>query len=474
MPLKEKISKNSFLCYKLLTSQNKPVRHCNMEKKQIMVAIFAITAMIFSACSTNHKTVSGDKKYGKENKKSSFVTKDGTQFMREGKPYRYIGTNLWYASILASEGEGGNRERFCKELDHLKSIGITNLRIATGPDAGSDLANPAKPYLQTAPGIFNDTILKGLDFAIAELEKRGMTAVIYLNNAWDWSGGFGFYLKQCGYGDSPNTNEDGGYNRYVEYCSNFAREPKALEMYYSYIKSIISRTNSITGRAYRDEPAIMSWQLCNEPRAFSKENKELLAKWIAKAAALIKSIDNNHLVSTGSEGYIGCEVDAELCERIHADKNIDYLTIHIWPVNWGWAPRSNPDSGIGNACTESGKYIDEHIAMAKRIDKPLVIEEFGYSRKNNISGVDIPTESRDIFYSFIFEQVKKSADEKGPIAGCNFWGWGGSGRPRDLIWKPGDDYLCDPPHEPQGWYSVFDCDTTTIDIIKKYAIEINK
>ncbi|MBR6691457.1 MAG: cellulase family glycosylhydrolase [Bacteroidaceae bacterium] len=430
--------------------------------------------MIFSACSTNHKTVSGDKKYGKENKKSSFVTKDGTQFMREGKPYRYIGTNLWYASILASEGEGGNRERFCKEVDHLKSIGITNLRIATGPDAGSDLANPAKPYLQTAPGIFNDTILKGLDFAIAELEKRGMTAVIYLNNAWDWSGGFGFYLKQCGYGDSPNTNEDGGYNRYVEYCSNFAREPKALEMYYSYIKSIISRTNSITGRAYRDEPAIMSWQLCNEPRAFSKENMELLAKWIAKAAALIKSIDNNHLVSTGSEGYIGCEVDAELCERIHADKNIDYLTIHIWPVNWGWAPRSNPDSGIGNACTESGKYIDEHIAMAKRIDKPLVIEEFGYSRKNNISGVDIPTESRDIFYSFIFEQVKKSADEKGPIAGCNFWGWGGSGRPRDLIWKPGDDYLCDPPHEPQGWYSVFDCDTTTIDIIKKYAIEINK
>lgn len=445
-----------------------------MEKKQIMVAIFAITAMIFSACSTNHKTVSGDKKYGKENKKSSFVTKDGTQFMREGKPYRYIGTNLWYASILASEGEGGNRERFCKELDHLKSIGITNLRIATGPDAGSDLANPAKPYLQTAPGIFNDTILKGLDFAIAELEKRGMTAVIYLNNAWDWSGGFGFYLKQCGYGDSPNTNEDGGYNRYVEYCSNFAREPKALEMYYSYIKSIISRTNSITGRAYRDEPAIMSWQLCNEPRAFSKENKELLAKWIAKAAALIKSIDNNHLVSTGSEGYIGCEVDAELCERIHADKNIDYLTIHIWPVNWGWAPRSNPDSGIGNACTESGKYIDEHIAMAKRIDKPLVIEEFGYSRKNNISGIDIPTESRDIFYSFIFEQVKKSADEKGPIAGCNFWGWGGSGRPRDLIWKPGDDYLCDPPHEPQGWYSVFDCDTTTIEIIKEYARKINK
>ena len=445
-----------------------------MKNNHLKTAILAMATMILAACGTNSGAISSKVTDNNKKEKTGFVTKSGTQFIKDGKRYRYIGTNLWYASVLASTGEGGDRERFCKELDNLKAIGVNNLRILSGPDAGSDLANPAKPYLQKAPGVLNDTILEGLDFAIAELEKRDMTAVIYLNNAWDWSGGFGFYLKECGYGDSPNTNEDGGYNRYVDYCANFAREQKALDMYYSYIKQIVSRKNSITGRYYKDEPSIMSWQLCNEPRAFAKENKEAFAKWIAEAAALIKSIDSNHLVSTGSEGYIGCEVDAELCERIHADKNIDYLTIHIWPVNWGWAPRSNPDSGIDNACKESGKYIDEHIAMAKRVEKPLVIEEFGYSRQGNVSGTGIPTDSRDIFYSFIFEQVKKSADENGPIAGCNFWGWGGSGRPRDLVWQPGDDYLCDPPHEPQGWYSVFDCDTTTIDIIKKYAKEINR
>ena len=241
-------------------------------------------------------------------------------------------------------------------------------------------------------------------------------------------------------------------------------------MYYSYIKAIVSRKNSITGRYYKDEPAIMAWQLCNEPRPFAKDNKEAFATWISDAAALIKSIDPNHMVSTGSEGYIGCEVDMELCERIHADKNIDYLTIHIWPVNWGWAPRSNPDSGIENACLESGKYIAEHIALAKKLGKPLVIEEFGYSRKDNISGTEPTTGSRDIFYRFIFEQVKGGT----PIAGCNFWGWGGSGRPRDLVWKAGDDYLSDPPHEPQGWYSVFDCDTTTIEIIKEYSRAITE
>ena len=440
-------------------------------KNITLASLLAMAGIFMISCNGCQGNI---KENNRQKESAGIIKTEGTKFIKNGKPYSYIGTNLWYASILASEGEGGNRERFCKELDHLKSIGITNLRILSGPDAGSDLANPAKPYLQNRPGELNDTILQGLDFAISELEKRGMDAVIYLNNAWDWSGGFGFYLKECGYGDSPNTNEDGGYNRYVDYCANFAREPKALEMYYSYIKQIVSRKNSITGRLYKDEPAIMAWQLCNEPRAFSKENKELFAEWIAKAAALIKSIDSNHMVSTGSEGYIGCEVDAELCERIHSDKNIDYLTIHIWPVNWGWAPRSNPDSGIENACAKSAEYIAEHISMAERIGKPLVIEEFGYSRQGNVSGTDIPTGSRDIFYGFIFSQVKESVEKGGPIAGCNFWGWGGSGRPRDLVWQAGDDYLCDPPHEPQGWYSVFDSDTATIKIIKEYAKTINR
>ena len=432
-------------------------------RKTIWFLLIMAVAMI-SGCS-NKATTGTDRE---------IITKEGVELIKDGKPYHYIGTNMWYASVLGSEGEGGNRERLCRELDHLKSIGVTNLRILTGPDAGSALANPAKPYLQTAPGVLNDTILQGLDFVIAELDKRGMDAVIYLNNAWDWSGGYGFYLKECGYGDSPDTNVPGGYSEYVDYCANFSREPKAIEMYYSYIKAIVSRTNSITGRSYKDEPAIMAWQLCNEPRPFAKENKEAFAKWISDAAALIKSIDPNHLVSTGSEGYIGCEVDMELCERIHADKNIDYLTIHIWPVNWGWAPRSNPDSGIGNACLESGNYIAEHIELAKKLNKPLVIEEFGYSRKDNISGTEPTTESRDIFYSFIFEQVKNSVEQNLPIAGCNFWGWGGNGRPRDLVWRAGDDYLSDPPHEPQGWYSVFDCDTTTIEIIKEYSKAITE
>lgn len=400
------------------------------------------------------------------------ISIENSRLIKNGQPYTFIGCNVWYASILGSEGQGGNRERLCKELDALKSLGVTNVRILAGPDAGSDLANPAKPYLQMAPGVLNDTILNGLDFTLAELEKRQMDAVIYLNNAWDWSGGYGFYLKECGYGDSPNSLVEGGYDRYVDYCANFSRDTVAQRLYYNFIEQIVSRRNSITGRLYRDEPAIMSWQLCNEPRPFAKDTKEQFAKWIANAAALIKSIDPNHLVSTGSEGYVGCEGDAALFEQILSDPNIDYLTIHIWPVNWGWASRTNPDADIEKACLKTSDYIAAHTALALKLEKPLVIEEFGFSRQNNQIGPNIPTNSRDRFYSHIFNEVKQNIDSGGPIAGCNFWGWSGSGRPRDLVWQTGDDYLCDPPHEPQGWYSVFDCDTTTINIIRQAAAEI--
>ena len=39
-------------------------------------------------------------------------------------------------------------------------------------------------------------------------------------------------------------------------------------------------------------------------------------------------------------------------------------------------------------------------------------------------------------------------------------GVGGRGRARQPgdHWAPGDDLLGDLPHEPQGWYSVFDAD----------------
>ena len=63
-----------------------------------------------------------------------------------------------------------------------------------------------------------------------------------------------------------------------------------------------------------------------------------------------------------------------------------------------------------------------------------------------------------------------------PIAGANFWAWAGEGRPREAhgIWKPGDDFIGDPPHEHQGWYSIYDKDESTLKVIMEYAGKMMK
>ena len=111
------------------------------------------------------------------------------QFFRNGAPYYYIGTNFWYGPILGSTGVGGNRERLSQELDALRDMGVNNLRVLVGADAGSENANTVIPYLQPQPGALNDTLLVGLDYFLTELAKRDMVAVLYLTNSWDWSGG---------------------------------------------------------------------------------------------------------------------------------------------------------------------------------------------------------------------------------------------------------------------------------------------
>lgn len=406
----------------------------------------------------------------------NFVRTDGTHFYKgESKqPYYFIGANFWYGPILGSTGRGGDRQRLLTELDSLQALGVTNLRILAGADAGSKNVTSVTPYLQEAPGEYNDTLLVGLDYLLCEMSKRDMVAVIYLNNAWDWSGGFGFYLRATGHGDSPNMNER-GYKKYLEYAAEFNNDEKAQQLFYDHIKHLVSRVNSLTGKPYRDDPTIMAWQLCNEPRVFGKPKgrdfekgyEDGFIKWSRTSTALIKSLDPNHLVCTGSEGVIGCDYNEELYERQHSDPNVDYLTLHIWPVNWRWATPDRLFDALPNVYVKSAECIEKHLHYAYKYNKPMVIEEFGYSRDNTFYSPGTPTRSRDCFYRFIFDKVRESRDSNGPIAGCNFWGWGGSGRPASETWKPGDDFLCDPPHEPQGWYSVYDTDASTLQLIRE-------
>ena len=393
------------------------------------------------------------------------VNADG-QFVRDGKPYYFVGTNFWYGAILGSEGEGGNRERLHKELDFLKSIGINNLRVLVGADGENGIKTRVEPSLQVAPGVYNDTILAGLDYFMNELRERDMTAVLYLNNSWEWSGGYSVYLQWSGHGDAVVPAVD-GWPAYMEYVKQFPQSDSAKALFANHVNYIVSRTNRYNQIKYVDDPTIMSWQIGNEPRAFSDENKEPFARWMADVAAQIKSLDPNHMVSSGSEGSWGCEMDMNLFEKIHADPNINYLNIHIWPYNWSWVKADSLTELLPRAKENTKKYIDDHMVIARKYSKPIVLEEFGFPRDGFSFSKEAPTTARDEYYRYVFDLIRQDRESGGLFAGCNFWAWGGFAEqnPDHVFWEKGDDYTGDPAQEQQGLNSVFATDST-IEIIK--------
>lgn len=423
--------------------------------------LFGLIALFLFSCGMQAKTP------------SSFISVNGSgQFVRNGKPYYYIGANFWYGAILGSKGQGGDRKRLHKELDELKALGISNLRVLVGADGENGVKSRVEPSLQTAPGVYNDTILDGLDYLMKQLAERKMTAVLYLNNAWEWSGGYSVYQQWAGMGKAAVPAID-GWTAYMKYVQGFVNSERAKELFASHVKFILTRTNRYTRRKYTDDPAILSWQISNEPRAFSDANKPAFAKWLKDVAAVFKRWDKNHLLSTGSEGWWGCENDMELYKQIHADRNIDYLTIHIWPYNWNWAKQDSLSS-METALTKTAGYIKTHVDYAEQVKKPVVIEEFGYPRDHFSFVPGSPTQARDAYYRFIFKQVADSKAKEGVIAGCNFWAWGGLAVPRHEYWQRWDDYTGDPAQEQQGLNSVFSKDVTTLKLIRDYTTALNK
>lgn len=404
-----------------------------------------------------------------ETPEGAFVKTDGAQFTLNGAPYYYIGTNMWYGAVLASEGEGGDRARLGRELDSLCQLGVRNLRILVGSE-GIERERKVMPILQPQPGEYNDTLLAGLDYLMVEMQKRDMKAVLYLNNAWSWSGGYSTYLQWAGVSEQEILDSI-PWHDWLAFGTNFALCKEAQRLFLNHVDFIVSRTNTLTGKPYADDPTIMSWQVGNEPRGYDQDPavKDAFAAWVHETAEHIRAIDKNHLISIGSEGLEGCEYDPDLFIRLHADTLISYLTMHIWPQNWHWVERGTVAAGTDTALiaqqlapviANTRNYMQFHIRVADSLRKPIVLEEFGYPRDENSYDPEATTVAKDQYYAFMFGQVVESAKNGGALAGANFWAWNGEARRVHLWWKPYDPYMGDPAQEEQGLYGVFNSDNT--------------
>jgi len=410
--------------------------------------------------------------YGTVKSQPGFVTRGGHRFLLDDRPFYFSGTNYWYGGLLALEPDSSRGiDRLRRELDFLVQKGISNLRVMVGVEGTGQINGVPRvePPLQPHKGEFNTDMLKGLDILLSEMGKRNMKAVLFLSNNWEWSGGFLQYLNWNGKLSDTDMRGKMSWDELRDITSMFYSCQPCRDDYLKQVDLILSRVNTISGKKYTEDPTIMTWELANEPRPMRPSANSSYRNWIRSAAAFIRAKDPNHLIAIGHEGGMGVDDDMQLFEDIHALPEIDYLTIHIWAKNWGWFKTESFATDMPTVLEKVEEYINRHERIARKLNKPLVIEEFGLPRDNHSFQPSGSTHYRNAYYALIFGRLKKSSQEGGVLAGLNFWAFGGTARPIEgqPFWEKGNDYLGDPPMEEQGLNTVFDSDLATWEIIQE-------
>ncbi|PRW59651.1 nitrilase 2 isoform A [Chlorella sorokiniana] len=282
-------------------------------------------------------------------------------------------------------------------LDEAAAAGLTVVR------AWAHGVSPSYPVLLDARGSYSEGMLRGLDYLLAEAGARGLKVILSFTSNWTPMGGVDQFANMTG----------GSHNDF------FSKEaPKAL--FKDFVRTIVTRTNTITGRRYSEDPTIMAWDLINEPvcRGCAPGT---IASWVKEMAGFVKSLDSNHLLTVGEEGfysttqasipfnpgYPDTQWATEWSQDFvadHSDPNIDFNAIHIWPDLWKCQTCS-----AALPVDFVQRYIEQHAKDSKALGKPLIVEEFGAQT------------NRDAIFKAVYDAVESSLRSGGALKGAMFW-----------------------------------------------------
>ncbi|XP_009602297.1 mannan endo-1,4-beta-mannosidase 7 [Nicotiana tabacum] len=335
--------------------------------------------------------------------RDGFITTKDVHFMLNDSPFYANGFNAYWLMYIASDSS--QRDKVSSAFQEAANHGLTVGRTWAFSDGGYS-------PLQYYPGSYNEKMFQGLDFAISEAGKNGMKLILSLANNYKDFGGRKQYVEWAkSQGESLQSEDDFFSNNVVKgYFKN-------------HIKAVLTRRNSITGVAYKDDPTIMAWELMNEPRCPSDPSGITIQTWITEMASYIKSIDSNHLVEAGLEGFYG-HSDAQKQQYnpnflVGTDfiannqiPEIDFATVHSYPDQWLTGQDGEAQLNFLN------DWLNVHIQDAQSIlKKPLIFAEFGKTYK----GAGFTAEQRDIVFNTVYSSIYWSAKGGGAAAGGLFW-----------------------------------------------------
>ena len=309
---------------------------------------------------------------------NQFVSARDSKFILKGKDFRFLGFNAYYLQTNAADAS----KRYIVDdvLLFAKTAGFKVIRTWAFNN-NSDSVYPG--VIASKPNELLEQGLIGLDYVLAKAKEYDLLIILCLaNNSPDY-GGIEQYIRWANQYLTPPTSQPFLHN-------HFFTDDSIISWYKFYVGSILNRVNTFTEILYKDDPTIFSYELINEA-SNSGISYSYIKDWYEKTSEYFKSIDTNHLLTTGE---IGFDADASRYSNLDFFYNgsdflfngskgtsfvvnsalpkIDYTSVHSYPEAWNM----NAKAGI--------TWIKDHTEISEELNKPILLSEFGV-KQNKIS-----------------------------------------------------------------------------------------
>jgi len=302
----------------------------------------------------------------------SFVTRNGTQLLLDGVPYRFTGLNIYHA----------NSDGWCS-YPWGSGNALDNALTEIGPGKRVFRAW----FFQTLATTGGQRDWSAFDNTLSVAAAHNMRVVVTLTDQWG----------ECG-AQPPETSY---YKTASWYTAGYMQvDPAMLLSYRDWIAEVVTR--------YKDDPTILAWQLINEAEvkdiqgpACSANAAQILKTWAADVSGLVKDIDSNHLVSLGTIGTGQCGASGPDYKSLHDIPDVDLCEFHDY----------SPNAAMPG---DQWNGLQVRINQCNELNKPIFVGEMGI----NPASVDGTLQARaDAF------QAKLDAQFAAGVKGILAWAW---------------------------------------------------
>ncbi len=256
-----------------------------------------------------------------------FVSTDGVYFTRNGKRFFPIGINYLPSYLCGNHFEDYRPDHINADLDHIKDIGLDCVRVAVFWRS-----------FEPKQGQFSAAFLDTFKTFVAECKDRDILVIpVFLIGTWT-----GIY-------DAPYWIEPGMY------------QGQMLELEAKHVAEF--------ARHFADEPAILCWDLSDEPwyleeippapkrkaDSLPPSRRDIATNWVSRLCSAIRDVDPNHLITLGCDPEPTRKDTGFALEEIAA--HLDIMSYCIYPL---------PSYGIELDLISYGPFQTRFFATAGR------------------------------------------------------------------------------------------------------------